>query len=93
MTTSLHAAYFSVKVFSETDTTGDLKKIEVPVLIVHGDDDQLVPLPNTGAVIAKLLRNATFKVYPGEPHNWPSLRSEGQPSLTNTAESSTLCVR
>jgi non-heme chloroperoxidase len=48
MTTSLHAAYFSVEVFSETDTTVDLKKIEVPVLILHGDDDQLVPLPNTG---------------------------------------------
>jgi non-heme chloroperoxidase len=68
MTTSLHAAYFSVKVFSETDVIEDLKKIEVPVLVIHGDDDQLVPMPNTGAVTAKLLRNSTFKVYPGAPH-------------------------
>jgi non-heme chloroperoxidase len=66
--TSLHAAYFSVKVFSETDTTEDLKKIDVPVLVIHGDADQLVPMPNTGAVTAKLLPNAIFKVYPGECH-------------------------
>jgi non-heme chloroperoxidase len=68
MMTSLHAAYFSVKVFSETDVTEDLKKIEVPVLVIHGDDDQLVPMPNTGAITAGLLRNSTFKVYPGAPH-------------------------
>jgi non-heme chloroperoxidase len=68
METSLHAAYFSVKVFGETDTTEDLKKIDVPVLVIHGDADQLVPLPNTGAVTARLLPNATFQVYPGEPH-------------------------
>ena len=68
MMTSLHAAYFSVKVFSETDTTEDLKGIAVPVLVLHGDADQLVPLPNTGAVTAKLLRNSTFKVHPGESH-------------------------
>ncbi|HEY0258038.1 MAG TPA: alpha/beta hydrolase [Candidatus Methylacidiphilales bacterium] len=68
MATSLHAAYFSVKVFSETDTTEDLQKIDVPVLVLHGDGDQLVPFPNTGAITAKLLRNATLKVYPGECH-------------------------
>ena len=68
METSLHAAYFGVKVFSETDVTEDLKKIDVPMLILHGDDDQLVPLAITGAVTAKLLRNVTLKVYPGESH-------------------------
>jgi non-heme chloroperoxidase len=68
MEASLPAVYFSVKVFSETDTTEDLKKIDVPVLILHGDHDVLVPLPITGAVTVKLLPNATLKVYPGQAH-------------------------
>lgn len=68
METSLPAAYFGVKAFSETDTTEDLKGIDVPMLVLHGDDDQLVPFANTGAVTAKLLRNSTLKVYPGESH-------------------------
>jgi non-heme chloroperoxidase len=68
MNASLPAAYFSVKVFSETDTTDDFKKIEVPVLILHGDNDVLVPLPITGAVTAKLLPTATLEVYPGQAH-------------------------
>jgi len=68
MITSLIAAYNSVKVFSETDTTEDIKKIDIPVLVIHGDGDQLVPFPNCGAVTAKLLPNSILKVYPGECH-------------------------
>jgi non-heme chloroperoxidase len=68
LTSSFQAGYFGIKVFSETDVTEDLKTIEVPVLILHGDDDQLVPLENTGVVTAKLLEKSTLKVYGGAPH-------------------------
>lgn len=56
------------EVFSETDVTEDLKKIEVPVWILHGGGDQLAYLPNTGAVTATLFRDSTFNVYTGAPH-------------------------
>ena len=62
------AAYFCVKAFSETDLTEDLKKIDVPTLILHGDDDQIVPIEATGLLSAKLVPNATLKIYPGAPH-------------------------
>jgi non-heme chloroperoxidase len=62
------AAYFCVKAFSETDLTEDLKKFDVPTLILHGDDDQIVPIGATGLLSAKLVPNATLKVYPGAPH-------------------------
>jgi non-heme chloroperoxidase len=61
-------SYFCIKAFSETDLTEDLKKIDVPTLILHGDDDQIVPISVTGLVSAKLVKNATLKVYPGAPH-------------------------
>jgi non-heme chloroperoxidase len=61
------AAYFQIKAFSETDMSQDLKKIDVPVLILHGDDDQIVPI-NNAYRSAKLISNATLKVYPGAPH-------------------------
>ena len=57
-----------IKAFSETDMTDDLKSIEVPVLVAHGDDDQIVPIRAAGLKSADLLRNATLKVYPGAPH-------------------------
>ena len=57
-----------IKVFSETDCTDDLKKFEVPTLIVHGDDDQIVPIDNSGRASAKIVKHATLKVYPGAPH-------------------------
>jgi non-heme chloroperoxidase len=60
--------YDSIKAFSETDFTEDLKKIDVPTLIVHGDDDQIVPIDTTARAAARLIRNATLKVYPGAPH-------------------------
>jgi non-heme chloroperoxidase len=66
------ACYFCVKVFSETDLTEDLKKIDVPTLIVHGDDDQIVPLEDSARLSSKLVKNATLKIYEGGPHGLPS---------------------
>jgi non-heme chloroperoxidase len=62
------ASYFCVKAFSETDLTPDLKKIDVPTLILHGDDDQIVPIDASARASAKILKTATLKVYPGAPH-------------------------
>ena len=62
------AAYFCIKAFSETDQTEDLKKIDVPTLILHGDDDQIVPIANSAMLSAKIIKNATLKIYPGAPH-------------------------
>ena len=61
-------AYDSIKAFSETDFTEDLKKFDVPTLIVHGDDDQIVPIGAAGLASAKLVPHATLKVYAGAPH-------------------------
>ena len=58
----------SIKAFSETDMTDDLKKIDRPTLIVHGDDDQIVPIDNAGRVAAKLVKGSQLLVYPGAPH-------------------------
>jgi non-heme chloroperoxidase len=62
------ASYFCIKAFSETDLTEDLKKIDVPTLILHGDDDQIVPIADSALLSAKLVKNATLKVYKGAPH-------------------------
>jgi non-heme chloroperoxidase len=62
------AHYDCVKAFSETDFTEDLQSIDVPVLVLHGDDDQIVPIADSALLSAKLLKNATLKVYPGLPH-------------------------
>ncbi|HEY9067111.1 MAG TPA: alpha/beta hydrolase [Burkholderiaceae bacterium] len=68
MTGSIKAHYDCVKAFSETDFTEDLKKITVPTLILHGDDDQIVPIADSALLSAKLVKNAQLKVYPGLPH-------------------------
>jgi len=60
--------YDCVKAFSETDFTEDLKKFDVPTFIMHGDDDQIVPIGASALLSAKLVKNATLKVYPGLPH-------------------------
>lgn len=65
-----------IKAFSETDFTEDLKKANVPVLVIHGDDDQIVPIDAAGRASAKILKNATLKVYPGAPHGLISTHSE-----------------
>ncbi|MDQ6948478.1 MAG: alpha/beta hydrolase [Actinomycetota bacterium] len=62
------AHYDGIKAFSETDFTEDLKAIEVPTLVMHGDDDQIVPIANSAELSIKLLKNGNLKVYPGYPH-------------------------
>jgi non-heme chloroperoxidase len=62
------AAYDCIKAFSETDFTEDLKKIDCPSLVLHGDDDQIVPIADSAPLSAKLLKHATLKVYPKFPH-------------------------
>jgi non-heme chloroperoxidase len=62
------AQYDGIKAFSETDFTEDLKKIDVPTLVLHGDDDQIVPIADSALLSSKLLRKATLKVHPGFPH-------------------------
>jgi non-heme chloroperoxidase len=62
------AQYECIKVFSETDLTEDLKLIDVPTLVLHGDDDQIVPYQDSALLSAKILKNATLKIYPGYPH-------------------------
>jgi non-heme chloroperoxidase len=61
-------AFDCIKAFSETDFTEDLKKFDVPTLILHGDDDQIVPIGAAAIAAAKLVKNATLKIYPGAPH-------------------------
>jgi non-heme chloroperoxidase len=73
------AHYDCIKVFSETDFTEDLKAIDVPTLILHGDDDQIVPFADSGPLSAKLVKHATFKVYPGGPHGV----CQTQPDMVN----------
>jgi non-heme chloroperoxidase len=62
------ASYFCVKAFSETDLTEDLKKIDVPTLILHGDDDQIVPIEDSALLSAKIVKDAKLVVYKGAPH-------------------------
>ena len=68
MLASLKGTYDCIKAFSETDFTEDLKKFDVPTLILHGDDDQIVPIGDSALLSAKLVKNATLKVYKGVPH-------------------------
>src|SRR5688500_4212745 len=65
---SVKAGYECIKAFSETDFTEDLKKIDVPVLVIHSEDDQIVPYADSGPLTAKLLKNSTFKSYKDLPH-------------------------
>jgi non-heme chloroperoxidase len=70
------AHYDCVKAFSETDFTEDLKKIDIPVLVMHGDDDQIVPIAAAGLASAKILKHATLKVYKGYPHGMATTHAE-----------------
>jgi len=72
MQCGLKNAYDCIKQFSETDFTADLKKIDVPTLVVHGSDDQIVPIDAAGKASAKLVKNATLLVYEGAPHGLPT---------------------
>ena len=68
MMAGLPASYLCVKAFSETDLTEDLKKFDVPTLILHGDDDQIVPIAASAMLSSKIVKGAKLKVYPGAPH-------------------------
>jgi non-heme chloroperoxidase len=73
---SAKAHYDGIVAFSQTDFTEDLKKITVPALVMHGDDDQIVPYADSGPLSAKLLKNATLKTYKGFPHGMPTTEPE-----------------
>jgi non-heme chloroperoxidase len=70
------AHYDGIVAFSQTDFTEDLKKITVPVLVMHGDDDQIVPYADSGPLSAKLLKNGTLKTYKGFPHGCPTTHAD-----------------
>ena len=71
MQAGLKAAFDCIKAFSETDFTRDLEKFDVPTLIVHGEDDQIVPIGAAGRASSKIVKNAKLVVYPGAPHGLP----------------------
>ncbi len=60
--------YDTIKAFSETDFTEDLKKMDIPTFVMHGEDDQIVPIRAAGLLSAKIVKGAKLKVYPGHPH-------------------------
>ena len=70
------AHFDGIVAFSQTDFTEDLKKISVPVLVMHGDDDQIVPYADSGPLSAELLRNSTLKTYKGFPHGMPTTEAD-----------------
>ena len=76
MTGGAKAHYDGIKAFSETDQTEDLKAITVPTLVLHGDDDQVVPIDDSGRLSVKLLKNGTLKVYPGFPHGMLTVHAD-----------------
>jgi non-heme chloroperoxidase len=76
MVGSIKGHYECIRVFSETDTTEDLKKIDIPVLVLHSEDDQIVPIAAAGPAAAKLLKHATLKVYKDLPHGMPTTHPE-----------------
>jgi non-heme chloroperoxidase len=76
MTVGVKGALDCIAAFSETDTTEDLKMIDVPTLILHGDDDQIVPYADASLKSAKLVKDATLKIYPGAPHGLTGAHEE-----------------
>ena len=76
MTGAANAHYLGIKAFSETDFTEDLKVISVPTLVLHGDDDQVVPVADSAVLSAKLLKTATLKIYKGLPHGMATTHTD-----------------
>src|SRR5712664_2676088 len=76
MMAGMPASYFCIKAFSETDQTEDLKTIDKPTLILHGDDDQIVPIDASAMLASKLIKGATLKVYKGAPHGMCTTRKD-----------------
>lgn len=73
---SIKAQWECIRVLSETEFFDDLKAIDLPVLVLHGEDDQICPFPTTGALSVKLLKNGTLKSYPGLPHGMPTTHAD-----------------
>jgi non-heme chloroperoxidase len=73
---SAKAHYDGIIAFSQTDFTADLKKIAVPVLVMHGDDDQIVPYADSAPLSAELLKKGTLKTYKGFPHGMPTTHAD-----------------
>lgn len=76
MQMSIKGAYDCIKAFSETDFTEDLKKMDIPTLVLHGDDDQIVPYADAGVRTAKIVKGAELKVYPGYPHGMAQIHAD-----------------
>ena len=76
MQVGLKGALDCIKAFSETDMTEDLKKFDIPTLIIHGDDDQIVPIADSAMLSSKIVKDATLKIYPGAPHGLMSTHKE-----------------
>jgi non-heme chloroperoxidase len=76
MQVGLKGALDCIKAFSETDQTEDLKKFDIPTLIIHGDDDQIVPIGDSALLSSKIVKDATLKIYPGAPHGLMSTHKE-----------------
>jgi non-heme chloroperoxidase len=76
MQAGLKGVFDCIKAFSETDFTQDLKKFDVPTLIIHGDDDQIVPIGASAMLSSKLVKGSTLKIYPGAPHGLPSTHKD-----------------
>jgi len=76
MQVGLKGAFDCIKAFSETDFTEDLKKFDVPTLIIHGDDDQIVPIGASARNSVKIIKSATLKIYPGAPHGLTATRRD-----------------
>jgi len=76
MQSGVKGSYDCIKAFSETDFNEDLTKIDIPTLVMHGDDDQIVPFPDSGALTAKIVKHARLKVYPGFPHGMPIIHAD-----------------
>jgi non-heme chloroperoxidase len=72
----IRAQYDCIKVLSETEFYDDLQSIDIPVMVMHGDDDQICPFPASGAQSVKLLKHGTLKLYPGLPHGMPTTHSD-----------------
>ena len=76
MRAGMPASYFCIKAFSETDLTEDLKKFDVPTLIMHGDDDQIVPIRASALLSSKIVKGSTLKVYPGLSHGMCTINKD-----------------
>lgn len=88
MMAGLPASYFCIRAFSETDMTEDLKKVDVPTLVLHGDDDQIVPIADAGMLTAKIVKNAKLVVVPGAPHGMcTTMKDRINEELLNFAKS------